>query len=75
MLTFDAEGRLLSVERDVAPQKTDARAGVEFFSGLLVPAEPRGEFTTGTSPGVTVIDRVDWETLVPRPGACFRRIL
>lgn len=73
MLSFDARGRLVAVERDVSG--LDARGGVEFFSGLLVPADPGAGFEVGTSPGVVLIGEVDWDTLTPRPGASRRRII
>jgi hypothetical protein len=71
VLSFDDRRRLVSLESGVAG--LDTMPGVEFFSGLLVPAS--GTFTPGTTPGAILIDRVGWETLAPAPGASARRIL
>jgi hypothetical protein len=73
VLSFDAQGRLVSVETNV--DGLDARAGVEFFSGLLVPATEGGVFEPGTCPGAVLIGQVDWRTVTPLAGAVRRRIV
>ncbi len=73
ILTFDAQGCLLSVETDAA--RLDSLEGIEFYSGVFVPADGTSAFEVGTCPGVVLIDRVDWETLSPTAEATRRKII
>lgn len=73
ILTFDAEGRLLSVETDAG--RLDSLEGIEFYSGVFVPGDDAASFEVGTTPGVVLIDCVDWETFVPTAEATRRKII
>lgn len=72
VLTFDATGRLLSVEADVC--RLDSLEGIEFFSGAFIP-DGAGAFEVGSTPGVVLIDRVDWQTMSPAAGATRTKII
>ena len=76
MLTFDSDGRLVSIDTDV--RQMDSLEGIEFYSGIFIPDGPRDgtvAFEVGTTPGVVWIEGVDWQTLSPTAESVFRKIL